>query len=149
MGFSNIVGHKHQLDWLRGALLGGRLHHAYLFVGPDGVGKRTIAMGLARALHCARANGDFCGSCDACIGIQNGNHPDVRIVGLLEKKKEIVIDQVRQLEKELVFRSFSGKPKVALIDPATLLNAPAQNALLKTLEEPPEQSILMLIASSG
>jgi len=149
VGFSNIVGHTRQLESLRAALVGGRLHHAYLFLGPEGIGKQTIAMALAQAIHCAAGNGDFCGSCDACVRIQSGNHPDVRLVGLLEKKKEIVIDQVRQLERELAYRSFSGKPKMAIIDPATLLNAPAQNALLKTLEEPPEQSILVLIASSG
>jgi DNA polymerase-3 subunit delta' len=146
MGFSQIVGHPKQLDALRLAVTHDRLHHAYLFVGAEGVGKQTIALGLAKAIHCSVAVGDYCGECADCARIQDGNHPDVRFVDLLAGKKEISIQQVRELEKELNFRSFSGKKKIIILDPATLMNLSAQNALLKTLEEPPQNSLLILIA---
>jgi len=149
MGFSQIVGHQKQVEILRQALNHGRLHHAYLFVGIEGVGKRTIALGLAKAIHCSAATGDFCGECTDCGRIQNGNHADVRIIEPLAGKKEISIQQIRELEKELNFRSFSGKKKIAIVDPATLMNLSAQNALLKTLEEPPRDSLLILIAANG
>src|SRR5215467_3019388 len=149
MGFSEIIGHGKQLDTLRSALVQGRLHHAYLFVGPEGVGKRTIALSLARAIHCSDRPGDFCDQCANCARIEASNHPDVRFIGPLPDKKEISIQQIREIEKELNFRSFSGGRKIAVIDPATLMNLSAQNALLKTLEEPPQNSILILIASNS
>ena len=149
MGFSQIVGHQKQVEILRQALNHGRLHHAYLFIGIEGVGKRTIALGLAKAIHCSAATGDFCGECTDCGRIQNGNHADVRIIEPLAGKKEISIQQIRELEKELNFRSFSGKKKIAIVDPATLMNLSAQNALLKTLEEAPRDSLLILIAANG
>ncbi|MBI2365872.1 MAG: DNA polymerase III subunit delta' [Deltaproteobacteria bacterium] len=149
MGFSEIIGHQRPLEILRLALGNGRLHHAYLFVGPEGVGKRAVALALAKASHCDETANEFCGRCAACARIQNGNHPDVRLVEILEGKKEISIKQVREIEKELNFRSFSGKRKIAIIDPATSMNLSAQNALLKTLEEPPQDSVLILIAPNA
>ena len=146
MSLSEIIGHKKQLEILRLALIHGRLHHAYLFVGPEGVGKRTVALSLARAIHCSARNDDFCGRCANCARIQAGNHPDVRVIEPLPDKKEISIQQIREIEKALNFRSFSGGRKIAVIDPATLMNLAAQNALLKTLEEPPQNSVLILIA---
>lgn len=149
MGFSEIIGQPRSLEILRSALGNGRLHHAYLFIGPEGVGKRTVALALAKALHCEQAANDFCDRCAACARIQSGNHPDVRVVEVLTDKKEITIQQVREVEKEINFRSFSGKRKVAIIDPATSLNLSSQNALLKTLEEPPRDSLLILIAGNS
>ncbi|MGH7827544.1 MAG: DNA polymerase III subunit delta' [Candidatus Binatia bacterium] len=149
MGFAEIIGHRRQLETLRVALKKRRLHHAYLFVGPDGVGKRTVAFSLAQAIHCVEIEDDFCGRCAACVRIRKGNHPDVRFIEPLSGKKEISIQQVRELEKELFYRSFSGGGKVAIIDPATLMNGPAQNALLKTLEEPPKESLIVLIAAAA
>jgi DNA polymerase III subunit delta' len=149
MGFTEIIGHRKQLDILRAALVAGKLHHAYLFLGPDGVGKRTVALALARAIHCAEMVGDFCGRCVNCARISDGNHPDVRLIEPLADKKEISIQQVRDLERELNYRSFGGKRKIVIIDPATLMNLSGQNALLKTLEEPPEDSLIILIASNA
>jgi DNA polymerase III subunit delta' len=149
MGFSEIIGHEKQLENLRQSLLNGRLHHAYLFVGPDGIGKRTLGLAMAQAIHCSELENDFCGGCGACRAIQAGNHADVRVVEPLSNKKDISIQQVRELEKALSLRSFSGRRKVAIIDPATLMNWAAQNALLKTLEEPPQGCVLILIASNA
>lgn len=149
MGFAELIGHKKQLDSLRAALENQRLHHAYLFVGPDGVGKRTIAMALAKAIHCSESKGDYCGRCANCASIIDSNHADVRVVQPLAGKKEISIHQVREIERELRFRSFGGKRKIAIIDPAALMNPSAQNALLKTLEEPPENSLILLITPNA
>ena len=146
MGFGEIIGHSRQLEPLRAALASRRLHHAYLFVGPSGIGKRTVAMALAQAVHCADATGDGCGSCAECARVKDGNHPDVRVVQLFEGKKEISIQQVREIERDLRYRSFGGQRKIAIVDAAGAMNAPAQNALLKTLEEPPENSLIVLIA---
>jgi DNA polymerase-3 subunit delta' len=149
MSFSDIIGHTKQLESLRLALAAGRLHHAYLFLGPEGVGKRTVALSLAKSIHCDEAKNDFCGRCANCARIAGHNHPDVRLIKPLAGTKEISIQQIRDLEKELNFRSFSGKRKIVIIDPAALMNIPAQNALLKTLEEPPQDSLLILLAATG
>lgn len=149
MSFAELIGHQRQLAILRLALANERLHHAYLFVGPEGVGKRTIAMAFAKAIHCEKRKGDFCGDCVNCVRISDGNHPDVRVVGQLADKKEISIQQIREIERGLNYRSFTGKRKITIIDPATLMNPSAQNALLKTLEEPPQESLIILIAPNS
>jgi DNA polymerase III subunit delta' len=149
MGFAELTGHAKPLESLRAALANGRLHHAYLFVGPEGVGKHTIARALAQAVHCAELTGDYCGRCVNCASIIDGNHPDVRFIQPLPGKKEISIQQVRELERELRFRSFTGKRKIAIVDPAVSMNVAAQNALLKTLEEPPDHSLIVLITPNG
>lgn len=148
MPFSDIVGHAKQLESLRWALEKERLHHAYLFLGPEGVGKKAVARSLAMAIQCREQDYDFCGGCADCVRIQSGNHPDVRFVGPLVGKKEITIQQVRELERELNYRAFTGRKKIVVVDPASLMNYPAQNAILKTLEEPPKNSLLILISTN-
>src|SRR5581483_3580056 len=101
MSFADIIGHQKQLALLRAGLTSGRLHHAYLFTGPEGIGKRTVATALAKAIHCERRSGDFCGECVNCSRIADGNHPDVRIVEPLSDKKEIGIPQIREIEREI------------------------------------------------
>lgn len=149
MSFSTILGQQQPVENLRAALAHDRLHHAYLFLGPEGVGKRTIALGLARAIHCVAAHNDFCGECVNCKRISDANHPDVRVIEPLAGKKEISIQQIRDVEKELNYQSFTGGRKIVIFDPATLMNLSSQNALLKTLEEPPANSLLILIAANG
>jgi len=149
MGFGEIIGHDRQLSTLRSALTSNRLHHAYFFAGPEGVGKRTTAIALAKAVHCMQLDDDFCAQCVNCARISDGNHPDVRFVEPLAGKKEISIQQIRELERELNYRSFSGGRKIAVIDPATSMNLASQNALLKTLEEPPQDSLILLIAANA
>jgi DNA polymerase-3 subunit delta' len=92
---------------------------------------------------------DFCGQCVNCARISDGNHADVRFVEPLAGKKEISIQQIRELERELNYRSFSGGRKIAVIDPAMSMNLASQNALLKTLEEPPQDSLIILIAANA
>ena len=147
MSFTDIIGQKKPLALLRSALVNDRLPHAYLFLGPDGVGKHTMALAMARAIHCDKSKGDFCGQCLNCSRITGGNHPDVRVVEPSPGKKEISIQQIRELERELNYRSFTGNAKIAIVDPATLMNSSSQNALLKTLEEPPKDCLIVLIAA--
>ena len=146
--FQDIVGHQGQIELLRRAVRRDRLHHAYLFVGPEGTGKRAVATALAAAVQCAEAAGDACGECPSCRCIDDRNHPDVHWLEQRKGKRDITIEQVRELQRELALHRFSGKKKIAVIDPLTLLNLHAQNALLKTLEEPPGDSLLLLIADS-
>ena len=148
MAFSDILGHERQVEVLKRALERDRLHHAYLFVGPDGVGKRTVALSLALAIHCTQSDHDSCGQCENCHRIRDGNHPDVRVIGPEANKREITIQQMRGLQRLLEFRSYSGKKKVAIIDPAHQMNYHAQNSLLKTLEDPPGDALIILVANS-
>ena len=109
----------------------------------------TIALSLAKSLHCERQRFDFCDDCSGCAQVADGNCPDMHRIEARAGKKEITINQIRDLIGKISLRSFSGRPKIALLDPAELMNYHAQNALLKTLEEPPHNSILFLIATSS
>jgi len=175
MPFSEVIAQDRAIGSLRAALRRGTLHHAYLFGGPAGVGKGTAARLLAQAANCtggpagagpgeADFREDPCGECPACRKIAKGTHPDV--VTLAEERvmakagrweprggrtpsKEIVVDQVRDLvDHRLSLRRFEGRRRVVVIDPADAMNAQAQNALLKTLEEPPDDTTLVLVSSS-
>lgn len=166
MGFSEIIGQDRAIGGLRSALRRSALHHAYLFAGPEGVGKATAARLLAQAANCDRASGDPpCGECPPCTKIARGVHPDV--VAIAEERamaragrweprggrtpsKDIVVDQVRELvDRRLSLRRFEGRRRFVILDPADAMNMQAQNALLKTLEEPPDDTTLVLVAAGG
>lgn len=164
MPFSEILGQDRAVHTLRAALRRGALHHAYLLAGPEGVGKGTTARLLAQAANCERADGDACGACASCRKIARGVHPDVIVVererdmaraGRWEPKggrtpsRDIVVDQIRELvDRRLSLRRFEGRRRLVLLDPADAMNPQAQNALLKTLEEPPPETTLVLVSSS-
>jgi DNA polymerase-3 subunit delta' len=153
------------VDALRAAVRRGGLHHAYLFAGPEGVGKGMAARLLAQAANCERDDADACGACPSCRKIARGVHPDVLVVererdmaraGRWEPKggrtpsRDIVVDQVRELvDRRLSMRRFEGRRRFVLIDPADAMNPQAQNAILKTLEEPPPETTLVLVSSSA
>ena len=145
--FADVRGHDRAIAFLRRGVEARRLAHAFVFTGPQGVGKGLVARALALGLHCETAPFDACGACNACRTIVAGTHPDVRIVaGPAEGRRDISIEQVRDLQRELGFRSLSRHPKVGIVDDAHLLTQQAQNALLKTLEEPNGDSVLVLVA---
>ncbi|MFQ5826684.1 MAG: DNA polymerase III subunit delta' [Dehalococcoidia bacterium] len=141
------------MAFLRGSLKGGRLAHAYLFVGPPQVGKKTTALNFAQALNCPEAEPP-CGECRPCQRIASGKHADVRVVGLLPDERtgrlriEIGIDQIRDMEKATYLPPYEGKYKVFIIDGAERLSQEASNCLLKTLEEPPPPVVFILLASN-
>jgi len=147
MSFEQILGQESALAILRTALRKDRMAHAYLFLGPDGVGKRLAALTLAKAMNCKSPpnEGDCCEGCPSCVKINSSNHADVI---LLDPEEDVIkIHQVRELQKRLHYRPLEGGRRVCIIDSADRMNEAASNALLKTLEEPPDQTHLILITS--
>jgi DNA polymerase-3 subunit delta' len=148
--FAPILGHSRALDVLTGLLERERVPHSMLFHGPEGIGKASIARLLARALIC-REHG--CSKCEDCRLFDAGNHPDYLHVKLELRKdkkeylKQIGIDQIRQLSSMVGLAPRMGARRLILIDPADRMTLGAQNALLKTLEEPPPHTLLILIAA--
>lgn len=143
MTYTGILGHERQKAILKRAQSSGRLAHAYLFEGPEGVGKRLVALALARSLFCVTKNG--CGECPACRKVDHQNHPDLHIVEA--DGNTIKIEQIRALQKELSFRPLEGERKICVIEAAEKMNASSGNALLKTLEEPSGHALLILLTS--
>jgi DNA polymerase-3 subunit delta' len=128
----------------------GRLAHAYLFTGPAGIGKRLFAGELAKALLCEAPPSDkleACDACDACHQVTAGTHPDFFTANRPEDKQEFPIEVVRELCKDLSLKPARGGYKVAILDDAEDLNEESSNCFLKTLEEPPPRSLLILISN--
>ena len=146
MNFSSIIGHDRPINILRRAMANDTLAHACLFAGESGIGKRMTALALAAALNCtAPAPGEGCGSCAACRRVAAGTHPDVHL--LEPEGSDIKIEQVRQAQGDLSLKAFEGKRKVLIVDDAAAMNVPSSNAFLKTLEEPPRDSLIIRITA--
>lgn len=146
--FADICGHERPCGLLRTALANDRVPHALVFAGPDGVGKRCVAVALAARLLCEQPGDDACGECPGCRQVAAGTHPDLQLVSVAPGKKEIGIDRVRDLRRFVQLQPVRGRNKVGIIDDAHMLTGAAQNALLKTLEEPPPRSVLILVANT-
>ncbi|MCC7042618.1 MAG: DNA polymerase III subunit [Acidobacteria bacterium] len=148
MPFAQIVGHTRALDLLRRAVGWDSVPQSLLFAGPEGVGKHSAAVALAQAVNCAsRRDGDGCGTCNSCRRIAAGTFSDVVV---LDKGGEasIKIDALRdRVLGPIGYRPFEGRRRVFIIDPADDLTLQAQDALLKTLEEPPPSAILILVTA--
>lgn len=152
MSWHSVRGHDRVVESLRNSLAQGRFPHAFLFVGPEGIGKHTFALTLAQALLCERAAAaalDPCQKCPSCLQVKAGNHPDVLEVCRPEDKHELPIKVIRGLCLDLGLKPARGGRKVAIVDDADDLNEEAANAFLKTLEEPPENSVLIMIGTSA
>ena len=143
MTFDQILGHDRQKEILSRSLASGRLAHAYLFSGPDGVGKRLMALALARAIVCHEQRG--CGNCLACRKIDHQNHPDLHL--LEPDGNSIKIEQVRSFQKDLHLKPLEASRKICLIEEADSMTIGAANALLKTLEEPRGDTLLILLTA--
>ncbi|MBF0429049.1 MAG: DNA polymerase III subunit delta' [Magnetococcales bacterium] len=149
--FDAILGHEVIINRIGHSLANGRPGHAWLFHGPQGVGKRTTALALIQSLFCPQPvrlpNGGVsgCGDCSSCRKCLTGNHPDLQWLELQEKKVRISVEQVRELAHFIAFSPLESPWKAAIVDDAAQMNAAAANALLKTLEEPPPGSMLILI----
>jgi DNA polymerase-3 subunit delta' len=146
----------HEAHWqrLQSRLAREALPHALLLCGPAGLGKRAFLHRFARGLLCERPrDGEACGQCRACLLLAAGTHPDFVTIsyGLRKdgvQRKEIVVEQVRELSARLAMASQFGGWQVVVVDPADAMNANAANALLKTLEEPSPQTLLLLVADA-
>lgn len=148
--FRDILGQERVLEYLQAALRRGRLAHAYLFLGPGGVGKESVARALAAALNCTEPleDGDACGHCPSCQRLAAGTNPDFWVIfpSSEGRQPQIKIEQIREFRRLTAYPPMAGGWRVALIKPAEALNDAAANSLLKTLEEPPAQHLLILTA---
>lgn len=160
MGLKHIVGHERPLNILKGYIRKGRIPHALLFAGEEGVGKRHTATMFAKLLNCKENAGlfsntsrqsshdpDSCDACSSCVKVERAVHPDVMVIGPEGDGGQITVSSVRSLQESMAYRPFEGIWKIAIINDAEIMNSAAQNAFLETLEEPPHQSILILVSS--
>lgn len=145
MAFSDVKGQEHTVEYLNNAIRNGRLSHAYIFAGPRNCGRSLLARNFAKAVNCGNTENAPCDSCLSCRKIDNGTHPDVKWISKDEKSRQIKIEEIRQLARDVVLKPYEGKVKVFIIVEAELMNIEAANSFLKTLEEPPKNSLLVLI----
>jgi DNA polymerase-3 subunit delta' len=170
MALRDVIGQDRAIGILLRTIERGRVPSAYLFAGESGIGKKFAALNLAKALNClktgssdelqVKSNGmsgdselrtmnsehvDACDACPSCEKINAVTHPD--LVMITPEKGEIRVGEIRAVEESLSFKPFEGRRKVVIIDDADSMNPSAANAFLKTLEEPPEESLLILIAA--
>lgn len=145
---NTIIGHQNIVSQLRNAVKTERVAGAYLFTGVQGVGKETLACYFANLILCEGTDDALkpCGVCRACRKIQNGNHPDLHFIR--PDGSEIKIDQIREMQQQIVFQPLEGPRKIYILTNTERLNNAAANAILKTLEEPPTASTLMLLTEN-
>lgn len=146
MAFKDILGNERQKKILRRALEKGRLPNSMLFCGTEGIGKRSLAVELAKALNCQRKMDDACGVCRSCKTIERASFPDVMIIS--PEKNVIKIDRMRILKQTAYLKPMVGKKRVFIVVEAEKMNEEAANSLLKILEEPPLFSHIVLVTSN-
>lgn len=146
MQWNEIVGHDENINSLKAMLDTGKVPHALLFVGPEGVGKASIAAIFAAGLLCTGDNEKPCGKCLSCRQIETGSHPDFMLIS--PDGASIKIDQVRELQREAALMPYYGRRRIGLIDVAEKMTVQAANSLLKTLEEPVGEAVFILISSA-
>lgn len=139
--FEEVAGQTHVVKTIKNALATGKLAHAYLFTGPRGTGKTSMAKLLAKSLNCEEGVGCQCNKCKNCIAINEGNHPDVLEIDAASNSG---VDEIRNLIDKVKYGTILGKYKVYIIDEVHMMTSSAFNALLKTLEEPPAHVIFIL-----
>lgn len=147
--FDSVIGHKEIISHLRNAISMGKVSHAYLFSGEEGSGKNLLATIFAAALQCQRRGTDPCGVCGSCRKAEGGNHPDIIRV-THEKPASIGIEEIRsQLVEDVGIKPYTGPYKIYIVDEAEKLTIQAQNAILKTIEEPPAYAVILLLTSNA
>lgn len=148
-GFRNILGHESEVELLQKAVMLGKVSHAYIFEGEAGCGKKEIAEAFAMTLQCEKGAKDACMECTSCKQALTHNHPDI-IYLTHEKPNTISVNDIReQVNGDIYVKPYNGKYKVYLIEDAHKMNIQAQNALLKTMEEPPEYVVLILLTNNA
>lgn len=160
MSLADIIGQEKAIGMLTGILERQRLANSYIFSGEPGIGKKLTALNFAKAINCLKSEAtpelltpnselptrpDACDKCEACLKIESGSHPDLLLIS--PEDRQIKIDEIRLIDEALSFRPFEGRKKIVIIDDADAMNIAAANAFLKTLEEPPEDSVIILISS--
>ena len=147
MSFQNILGEDRALEILRAIAKSRKISHAYLFLGPGGVGKFTAALEFVKLLNCDNAGDDCCDNCPSCVKIDKLQHPDVYILAKQESARGISIKAVRALQQRLFLKPFQAQWKIAIIKRADEMSEEAANCLLKILEEPSAQTLFILTSS--
>ena len=149
LGFRDVIGHEHLIEHLQSAIAMGKVSHAYIFDGEKGSGKNFLADRFAAALQCNAEGEKPCGTCTSCKQAEGRNHPDIiRITH--EKPNTISVDDIRQqLCGDVMIKPYKGPYKVYIVDEAEKLNVQAQNALLKTIEEPPVYAVIILLTTNS
>jgi DNA polymerase III subunit delta' len=144
-----ILGHKSIWKFLKNSAEHGKVSHAYLFLGPERVGKKTVAIEFIKLLNCQEKNlkNRPCCSCQSCLDLEKKSHPDFLLIEPESEKKEISIAQIRSLAWQLSLQKYYAPFKAVIVDEAHLMNQEAQSCLLKTLEEPKGQAIIILVTA--
>ena len=149
LGFRDVIGHEHLIEHLQSAIAMGKVSQAYIFDGEKGSGKNFLADRFAAALQCSADGEKPCGTCTSCKQAEGRNHPDIiRITH--EKPNTISVDDIRQqLCSDVMIKPYKGPYKIYIVDEAEKLNVQAQNALLKTIEEPPAYAVIILLTTNS
>lgn len=146
--FRDVVGHESIIGHFKSSIEQGKVAHAYLIHGEKGTGKKMLAGLFAKTLQCEVGGTDPCGTCRSCIQCDSGNQPDIIWV-THEKPTVISVDDIReQVNNDIIIKPYSSRYKIYIIPEAELMNPQAQNALLKTIEEPPEYAVIMLLTNN-
>lgn len=147
MDFKDVIGQREVIGSLERSLSEGRIGHAYIFSGPAGIGKKTIARIFAGLLLCdAPQNGSACGSCRPCLMMGSGSNPDYHSISCEELS--IGVDQIREIQSDVVLKPMYSKRKVYIVEEAEKMTEQAQNCLLKTFEEPPGYVVVILLTTN-
>ena len=145
--FTQILGHDRIIKHLQVAISAEKVSHAYIFHGEEGMGKKTLALAFAKTLQCMERKYYPCNACKSCKQSDSSNHPD--ILWITHEKASIGVDDIRtQVNADIQVKPYQGPYKIYIIDDADKMTENAQNALLKTIEEPPEYAIIILLACS-
>lgn len=148
-GFRDIIGHEQIKEHLQNAITMDKISHAYIINGPDKSGKKMLAEAFAMALQCETGGTDGCMECHSCKQAMNHNQPDIIYVSH-EKPNTISVDDIRsQVNNDIGIKPYSSKYKIYIVDEAEKMNVQAQNALLKTIEEPPAYAVILLLTTNA
>ena len=148
IGFNNIIGHEEIIRHLKNAMQTGKVSHSYIFTGGAGSGKKLLATTFAMTLQCEAGGTEPCQKCESCKKAIGKNHPDIIMVNH-EKPGTITIDEIReQVIHDVAVKPYYSPHKIYIIPDADLMTPQAQNALLKTIEEPPEYAVIMLLTQN-
>ncbi len=147
--FKDVVGHKDVIRYIQNVVKEDKVTHAYIINGEKGSGKKMLATLFAATLLCEKGGQDPCNTCHSCIQAESGNHPDIILVSH-EKPNSIGVEEIRQQVNNTVgIKPYQGPYKVYIIPQADMMTVQAQNALLKTIEEPPEYAVVMLLTENA
>lgn len=147
MSFQDIIGQAHAKQMLQNGLRNDKVSHAYLFVGPQGSGRKETALTFAKALFCTEMKDDCCDECLECRKVNHHNHPDIHVIA--PEGSSIKIEQIRALQREFAYRTGGGTRKVYIMEQADKMTVQAANSLLKFLEEPLSPVVAILLTENG